>query len=121
MIVYETTFVVDGRTPEAEVEKLTAKFTQIITSAKGEIIKIEKLGKRELSYMIGSSKDGYYVYIEARMDGEIVKEVERNYKISDAVLRYLTIKKVLHKPIKKKKKKESAAPVTTSAPAPAAK
>jgi len=121
LIVYETTFVVDGKTPEAEVEKLTAKFTQIITTAKGEIVKIEKLGKRELSYMIGNSKDGYYVYIEAKMDGEIVKEVERNYRISDAVLRYLTIKKVIHKPIKKKKKKvvaaASTAPAVPSVPA----
>ena len=120
MIVYETTFVVDGKTPEAEVEKLTAKFTQIITDAKGEIVKIEKLGKRELSYMIGKSKDGYYVYIEAKMDGEIVKEVERNYRISDMVLRYLTIKKVIHKPIMKKKKKEVvSAPAASAASAPA--
>ena len=125
MIVYETTFVVDGKTPEAEVEKLTAKYTQIITDAKGEIVKIEKLGKRELAYMIGASKDGYYVYIEAKMDGSIVKEIERNYRISDLVLRYLTIKKVVHKPIKKKKKKEVAAPavaapVRAAAPAPVA-
>jgi small subunit ribosomal protein S6 len=120
LTVYETTFVLDGKTPEAEVEKLTEKFTNIITGAKGEIVKIEKLGKRELSYMIGSSKDGYYVYIEAKMDGEIVKELERNYRISDFVLRYLTIKKVVHKPIKKKKKKTVATPAVAATSTPAA-
>ena len=129
MTVYETTFVVDGKYPEAEVAKLSEKFTQLITAAKGEVLKLDKLGKRELAYKIGAAREGYYIYIEANMDGEIVKELERNYRIADSVLRYLTIKKVTLKPVKKKKKKiaaaaaaaaaapAAAAPVTPAAPA----
>ena len=126
MTVYETTFVVDGKCPEADVLKLSEKFTQLITAAKGEVLKLEKLGKRELAYKIGSAKDGYYIYIEAKMDGEIVKDLERNYRIADSVLRYLTIKKVTVKPMKKKKKKAAAAAASSAAtaaalaPAPAA-
>ena len=112
MTVYETTFVVDGKYPETEVVKLSEKFTQLITAAKGEVLKVDKLGKRELAYKIGSAKDGYYIYIEAKMDGEIVKDLERNYRIADSILRYLTIKKVTVKPIKKKKKKVAAASST---------
>ena len=120
MIVYETTFVVSGKYPETEAEKLSARFTQLITDAKGEVIKQDKLGKRELAYQIGNSKEGYYIYIEAKMDGVIVKELERNYRNTESILRYLTIRKVTHKPIKKKKKKVVAAaaiaPMAASAP-----
>ena len=117
MTVYETTFVVDGKYPEAEVAKLSEKFTQLITAAKGEVLKLDKLGKRELAYKIGSAREGYYIYIEANMDGEIVKELERNYRIADSVLRYLTIKKITLKPMKKKKKKTAAVAAPAAAPA----
>jgi small subunit ribosomal protein S6 len=123
LTIYESTFVVDGKVPEAEVEKLSDRFKQLITSAGGEILKTEKLGKRELSYKVGNSREGCYVYIEANMDGKIVKELERNYRITDSVLRFLTIKKEFTKPIKKRKKavveavpKASASPVAPAAP-----
>lgn len=116
MRVYETTFIVDGKLPESEVDKLAEKFSQIITGNKGEIIKIEKLGKRMLAYQIGSTREGYYVYIETKMPEDIVKELERNYRINDAVIRYLTVQKITVKPPKPRKKKiaasaPSAAPV----------
>ncbi len=117
MTVYETTFVVDGKYPETEVLKLSEKFTQLIIAAKGEVLKLDKLGKRELAYRIGAAKEGYYIYIEAKMDGEIVKDLERNYRIADSVLRYLTIKKITLKPMKKKKKKTAAVAAPAAAPA----
>jgi len=117
LTVYETTFVVDGKYPETEVLKLSEKFTQLIIAAKGEVLKLDKLGKRELAYRIGAAKEGYYIYIEAKMDGEIVKDLERNYRIADSVLRYLTIKKITLKPMKKKKKKTAAVAAPAAAPA----
>ena len=117
MTVYETTFVVDGKYPETEVLQLSEKVTQLIIAAKGEVLKLDKLGKRELAYRIGAAKEGYYIYIEAKMDGEIVKDLERNYRIADSVLRYLTIKKITLKPMKKKKKKTAAVAAPAAAPA----
>jgi small subunit ribosomal protein S6 len=104
--VYESIFIVDGRVPDDEVDKLIERFKQIILTHKGEVIKVEKLGKRELAYKIKGVEVGNYVCLEISSGAEGIAELERNYKITDSVLRHLTVKKVIPKQIKEKERKK---------------
>jgi ribosomal protein S6 len=76
---------------------------------------LEKLGKRELAFKVGPATEGFYVYIEAKMPQELVKELERNYKITDSIIRYLTVEKITVKPPKLKKRKTVSAGASTAA------
>ncbi len=119
MQIYESTFVIEGKVPETEIDKYVEKFTSVIKGSGGEILLIEKLGKRELAYKVGKSRDGYYVYMELKLGTDMVKELERNYKITDNVIRFLTVAKEEHKPSKKKIRKPRPMPAS-AAPAPSA-
>ncbi|MEI7904504.1 MAG: 30S ribosomal protein S6 [Candidatus Firestonebacteria bacterium] len=121
MQIYESTFVIEGKVPETEIDKYVEKFTAVIKGSGGEVLLTDKLGKRTLAYQVGKSKDGFYVYMEIKLGTDMVKELERNYKNTENVIRFLTVAKVEHKPAKKKRKpKVVAAPaahVSRSAPA----
>jgi len=112
MQIYESTFVIEGKVPETEIDKYVEKFTAVIKASGGEILLTDKLGKRTLAYQVGKSKDGFYVYMEIKLGTDMVKELERNYKNTENVIRFLTVAKVEHKPAKKKRKPK-AAPVSS--------
>lgn len=65
----------------------------IITERKGVIAKTEKWGKRRLAYEINKQKDGFYFFIDYAGDGSIVAEMERNFKIDDRILKFMTVTK----------------------------
>ena len=115
MEIYESTFIVDGKTPDAEVDKIIEKMKKVIADVGGELVKVDKLGKRELAYKLGSAKDGNYVYLETKLESGGVVELERNYKITDSIIRYLTVRKEFHKPPKVRKKKTVSGSPASSA------
>lgn len=88
---YETVFILVPTLKEDEIKASVEKFTNLISS-NGEITKVDEWGKRKLAYEINKVTEGYYVYVEFTAEGDFVKELERNYKISDSVLRYLVVK-----------------------------
>jgi small subunit ribosomal protein S6 len=78
---------------EDEITALIERIQTIITDRKGVVAKVDKWGKRHLAYEIKKQKDGYYFLIDFAGDGPIVTEIERNYKIDDRVLKFMTVKK----------------------------
>lgn len=78
---------------EDEITALIERIQTIITERKGVIAKVDKWGKRHLAYEIKKQKDGYYFLIDFAGDGAVVAEIERNYKIDDRVLKFMTVKK----------------------------
>jgi small subunit ribosomal protein S6 len=90
---YETVWVVNGDLPDEEVKATIDKFTKVITGQGGTLVGVEEWGRRKLAYKIEGTFRGYYVLADfAGMPG-MVKELERNFRIDDRVIRYLTIKK----------------------------
>lgn len=90
---YECLFVI---TPDVEDEaraELINRFSAIITGASGEIEKIDEWGKRKLAYPINYIEEGYYVLMLFKSKPEIPAELERNFKISDFVIRYMVVRK----------------------------
>ena len=89
---YEIMFIVDPNMPEDEIDQLNAQVEGLVTGGGGQVESIEKLGRKRLAYEIQRQNQGFYVLFTVAADGEIVKEVERRFRVMDSVLRYLTVR-----------------------------
>ncbi len=89
---YESIFIIKPTLSDEETEKVIQKMQEIITAGGGEIINIENWGKKKLAYEIKKHKKGHYVLIHFKAEGPLVKELERNYRLSDAVIKFITVK-----------------------------
>ncbi len=90
---YEVIAIVKTDLTEEDIAAIMDKSSSIITERKGVIAKAEKWGKRRLAYEIKKQKDGFYFFIDYAGDGSIVAEMERNFKIDDRVLKFMTVTK----------------------------
>jgi small subunit ribosomal protein S6 len=123
---YESVWVVDGDLPDEEVKSAIDKYTRIITTQGGTLVGMEEWGRKKLAYKIKTASRGYYVLADFAAKPETVKELERNYRIDDRIIRYLTVKKSdqvnledLQAEIEARAKKAAPAPPEAAAPAPA--
>lgn len=89
---YETIFVLRPDMDEEQIKAAIEKFSGIITSNGGEVTKVEEWGKRRLAYEVQKLREGYYVLCYFNADPELPKELERNYKIADEVIRYIVVR-----------------------------
>jgi small subunit ribosomal protein S6 len=89
---YEIMFIVDPNVPEDEIEKINSQVESVVTDAGGNIAQVEMMGRRRLAYEINRSREGFYVLLTVVANGEIIKEVERRFRVMDSVLRYLTVR-----------------------------
>ncbi len=90
--VYEVVFIVDPGTQEEEVTRLSENLRTIVTDQGGTVTRNEVLGRRQLAYKIGRSHEGIYVLFEVEGTGHEIAELERRMRVSDQVLRYLTVR-----------------------------
>jgi small subunit ribosomal protein S6 len=89
---YETIIIVKPGAGEAEVTSVTEKTTGIIESFDGTIVKNDPWGLKKLAYPIKKELQGYYLYLEYAGLPDAVKEMERQLRIDDRVLKYMTVK-----------------------------
>ncbi|MEJ2671917.1 MAG: 30S ribosomal protein S6 [Deltaproteobacteria bacterium] len=90
---YESVWVVNGDLPDEEVKSAIDKFSRIISSQGGTLVGVDEWGRRKLAYKIQGTVRGYYVLADFAGTSETVNELERNYRIDDRIIRYLTTKK----------------------------
>jgi small subunit ribosomal protein S6 len=90
--IYEVVFIVDPETPEDEATRLVESLTTTITEQGGTIARSESMGRRTLAYRIGRKTEGNYWLFEVEGSGAEIAELERRMRVSDAVLRYLTVR-----------------------------
>lgn len=88
---YESIFVLRPTLEEEQRNELIEKFKNIITADGGEIVKVEEWGVKRLAYEIEKIREGYYVLVEFKARPELPRELERNYKIADEVMRYIVV------------------------------
>jgi small subunit ribosomal protein S6 len=132
---YEIMFIVRPDIPDEDMDKLIAGLEGNITQGGGVIKSTEKLGRRKLAYMVKKFNDGNYVLLTIEADGSLVGEIERRLRVSEPVIKFISVrmdeeeKRVAKiKAIRATRKKLSAQPVAgapaaveaTPAPAPAA-
>jgi small subunit ribosomal protein S6 len=89
---YEVIFIVRPDVPEEEVDKLIAQTQGVVGGAGGTVEKVEKMGRRRLAYRIRKYREGFYVLLTLTGTGDTVKEVERRFKVTDVVIKYLSVR-----------------------------
>jgi small subunit ribosomal protein S6 len=89
---YETIFIINPDLGEDEVQNVVTKFTGIISSQNGVQLKLEEWGRRRLAYKIEKFSQGYYVLADFAGIPAGVAELERNLKIDDRIIRFLSVK-----------------------------
>lgn len=92
MTIYEITFLARQELNGQQVETLTKDFEKLIADNGGKTLKTEQWGLRTLAYKINKAKKAHYVMIECEAPAPAVHEVERQMRIHDDVMRYLTLK-----------------------------
>jgi small subunit ribosomal protein S6 len=88
---YETIFILRPDLGESVQKDTIRRFEGIVGASAGEIIETEEWGFRELAYYIKGERRGFYVRLDYGGSGTTMNEVERNLKLSDSVLRYLSV------------------------------
>ena len=89
---YETIFIVDATLEEDGVNTLKDKFVSLI-QANAEVESIDEWGKRRLAYEINDKTEGFYFLVTFKAEPDFPKELDRQYKITDGILRTIIVRK----------------------------
>ena len=92
MAFYESVVITRPELTESQVENLTKELIEIITSEKGKVQSTENWGLRSLAYKINKNKKGHYFLINIDCNPSVISEYERQMRINEDILRFLTIK-----------------------------
>jgi small subunit ribosomal protein S6 len=88
---YETIFILDPRVAHEMAERVVQRLQEVLGKLDGTLIRVEYWGKRKLSYRVRRSDWGFYYVVRFLGGGGLVAEIERNFRMLDAVMRFQTI------------------------------
>jgi len=120
MRIYEEIFILRPDAAEEEVDAYVEQVKQLIAGGGGTIDKVEKWGKRKLAYRVAKREEGIYVLLQISCGPDVVKELERRMRVSELVLKYLTVRidekmKRLEKRRKMREKRAARKPAPSTA------
>ena len=92
MNLYEHTIITRQDVTPGQLKQLIEKYSKIVEKLDGDIVKTENWGLLYLSYVIKKNKKGNYIHFKIKGNNTIVSELEKNEKIDNNLLRYLTVK-----------------------------
>jgi small subunit ribosomal protein S6 len=118
---YELMFIVRPDMVDEELDKLISTVETAVTSTGGTVKNVEKMGKRRLAYTVRRFNDGQYILLTIEGPGTVIHEVERRLRVTEPVIKFITVRideeqKRLDKIKKIREARKKAAPAT---PAPA--
>ena len=90
--VYEVMFIVRPDVAEEDVDKLIAGFATTVTNGGGTVKATEKMGRRKLAYLVRKFNDGNYILLTIEADGATVHELERRLRVSEPVIKFITVR-----------------------------
>ena len=90
--IYEVVFIIDPATGEEDSTRLVENLQKIVRDQGGAITKSESMGRRQLAYKIGRNTEGQFMLFEIEGTGSEIAELERRMRVSDQVMRYLTVR-----------------------------
>ena len=89
---YETLFIVTPDSSDEDLQAVADKFKGVITSMNGKLAAYDEQGKKSLAYNIKKQSKGHYVLMDYLGQADVVAELERNMRLDDRILKYLTVK-----------------------------
>ena len=121
MTCYETLFVVKATLTDEETAAQIAKIKDILTKEGAELVATDDMGMRKLAYPVEKNNRGYYTVLFYKAEGTLINELERNLKINEEVIKFLTVKYTKNKELTQFNKLVDAAnkkaePVVEAAP-----
>ena len=87
---YESVIIINPAVDEERLNALTTKFTEMINKD-GNVEKADNLGTKKLAYPVKKNAEGYYVVFYFTANPSLIAELERNYRITDDVIKFMTI------------------------------
>ena len=106
-IYYETMYILRPDIAEEEVNKHIEKYNKLLEDMGGKILDSQMRGKRRLAYTIAKNREGIYVQLSHQGDGQHIEKIEKAMRLSEDVIRYMTIKQGGPLPTPKPKMKPS--------------
>lgn len=101
---YETAFLISPSVSEEDTEKIILQMADIVSKKKGKMIKQDVWGKRKLAYSIQKFEEAVYVFFHYEGEPGIPTELERRFKQTESVIRYLTVRKETGEVVQTKKR-----------------
>ncbi|HIU51281.1 MAG TPA: 30S ribosomal protein S6 [Candidatus Merdicola faecigallinarum] len=89
---YESIIIINPAVEEQAIKNIIATFTDLINK-NGKVESVEEMGKRKLAYEVKKNKEGYYVLFNFDAEPASIAELERNYRITDEIIKFITVKK----------------------------
>lgn len=89
---YEAMFIISPDLDEEETKSVVEKFKNLLETS-AQLEGIDEWGKRKLAYSINNKNEGYYVLANFKANSDFPRELERIFKITDGIIKYLIIKK----------------------------
>ncbi len=109
MTCYETLFVVKPTLTEEEITAQIAKVKDVLAKVDAELLATNDMGMRKLAYPVEKSDRGYYTVLYYKANGDAIAEIERNLRINEEIIKFLTVKYVNGKEIAQFEKQVAAA------------
>lgn len=88
---YESTVMINAALDDDQIEVEVSRLQENIINFGGEIIEVDKVGRKRLAYVVNKSKIGYYAIFRFNAPSNIISKLERFYTLDDNILRFLTI------------------------------
>ena len=88
---YETIYVLRSDVDSEAAERIQARVAEAVEREHGKLVKVESWGRRRLAYPVGKLRRGVYVYVKYVGGGGLVAEVERNLKLQETVVKFMTV------------------------------
>jgi small subunit ribosomal protein S6 len=118
---YELMFIVRPDMADEDLDKLISNLEATVTSAAGSIKCVDRMGKRRLAYTVRKFREGVYILLTIEGAGTVVRELERRLRVTEPVIKFLTVRIDLeHKRLDKIKKLRDAKKKVSAQPAAAA-
>jgi small subunit ribosomal protein S6 len=89
---YELMFIVRPDMADEDLDKLISNLESTVTSASGTVKNVERMGKRRLAYTVRKFREGVYILLTIEGAGPAIHEVERRLRVSEPVIKFLTVR-----------------------------
>lgn len=89
---YELMFIVRPDMVDEDLDKLISNLESTVTSAAGTVKNVERMGKRRLAYTVRKFREGIYILLTIEGGGSVIHEVERRLRVTEPVIKFLTVR-----------------------------